>query len=83
VVSNAALQDAIVEGQTAAVARLQAKRFDRTLLGFVERLLASPRSPAPRVAYDFWQQFDEAEQLEEIRKDRPSAFKALPPPPRP
>ena len=33
---------------------------------------------APRVAFDFWHQFDASEELEEIRMYRPSAFKALP-----
>jgi hypothetical protein len=47
-------------------------------LRFVEQVLSSARTGVPRVAFDFWQQFDAAEQLEEIRKYRPSAFKALP-----
>ena len=33
---------------------------------------------APHVAFDFWHQFDALEQLEELRRYRPSAFKALP-----
>ena len=36
IVSNAALQDAIVDGQLAAVERLRAKDFAGTLLGFVD-----------------------------------------------
>jgi glycosyltransferase involved in cell wall biosynthesis len=78
IVSDAALQDAIVDGQTAAVRRLQAKDFPGTLLGFVDRILDSPRAAGPSVAFDFWHQFDEAEQLEELRRYRPSAYKALP-----
>jgi glycosyltransferase involved in cell wall biosynthesis len=78
IVSDAVLQDAIVEGQTAAVGRLQAKDFSGTLLGFVDRILDSPRAAAPRVAFDFWHQFDAAEQLEELRQYRPSVYKALP-----
>jgi hypothetical protein len=78
VLSDASLQDAIVAGQLGAVRRLQAKDFAGTLLGFVEQLLASPRVAAPKVTPDFWEQFDAAEALEEIRKDRPSAFRALP-----
>jgi glycosyltransferase involved in cell wall biosynthesis len=78
IVSDAVLQDAIVEGQTAAVGRLQAKDFPGTLLGFVDRILDSPRAAAPRVAFDFWHQFDAAEQLEELRQYRPSVYKALP-----
>ena len=58
--------------------RLQAKDFAGTLLGFVDRILAAPRAPLPRVAFDFWQQFDAAEALDELRKFRPAAFKRLP-----
>jgi glycosyltransferase involved in cell wall biosynthesis len=78
ILSDPKLQDAIVEGQTAAVGRLQAKDFRGTLLGFVERILASPRAAAPKVAADFWHQFDAAEALEELRQVRPSLYKALP-----
>jgi len=78
VISDASLQDAIVDGQLAAVRRLQAKDFRGTLLGFVDQILSSPRGSAPRVAFDFWPQFDAAERLEEIRLLRPAAFKALP-----
>ncbi len=78
IVSNHALQDAIVEGQLAAVRRLRAKDFAGTLLGFVDRILAAPRASAPRVTYDFWNQFDAAQQLEELRMYRPAIYKALP-----
>jgi L-malate glycosyltransferase len=78
IVSDAALQDAIVDGEAAAVRRLEAKDFARTLLGFVDRILDSPRAAAPKVAFDFWHQFDAAEQLEELRQYRPSAYRALP-----
>jgi hypothetical protein len=78
IVSDAALQEAIVDGEAAAVRRLQAKDFAGTLLGFVDRILESPRAGAPRVAFDFWHQFDAAEQLEELRQYRPSAYLALP-----
>jgi L-malate glycosyltransferase len=78
VMSDCRLRDAIVEGQLAAVDRLRAKDFAGTLLGFVERILASPRASAAQVAFDFWQQFDAAEDLEELRLFRPSIYKALP-----
>ena len=78
ILSDAALQDAIVEGQTAAVRRLQARDFRGTLLGFVERILASPRAPGPKVAVDFWHQFDAAQAIEELRQVRPALYKALP-----
>lgn len=77
-VSNQALRDAVIDGQLAAVERLQAKDFDGTLLGLVDRILEAPRAQRPKVATDFWQQFDMAEDLEELRLDRPSLYKALP-----
>jgi glycosyltransferase involved in cell wall biosynthesis len=78
VVSNTALQEAIVDGQLDAVGRLQAKDFAGTLLGFVDHILGSPRAGQPHVAFDFWQQFDAAEELEELRLYRPAIYKALP-----
>ncbi len=78
ILSDSGIQDAIVEGQLAAVDRLQDKDFGATLLGFVEQILAAPRQGAPRVSFDFWEQFDSSEALEEVRLVRPSAFKALP-----
>jgi glycosyltransferase involved in cell wall biosynthesis len=78
IVSDVPLQDRIVAGQLAALRRLQAKDFAGTLLGFVDQILGSRRAPAPKVTPDFWHQFDAAEELESIRKDRPSAFRALP-----
>ncbi len=78
IVSNVALQDAIVEGQLAAVERLRSKDFQGMLLGFMHQILAAPRAPAPRVTFDFWHQFDAAQALEELRLYRPSIYKALP-----
>jgi hypothetical protein len=78
ILSDASLQDRIVDGQLDAVRRLQAQDFPGTLLRFVDRILAAPRALLPAVAFDFWHQFDAAQELEEIRLDRPSAFKALP-----
>ena len=78
IVSDAGLQDRIVEGQLAAVDRLRAKDFAGTLLGFVERILSSPRAAPPKVAFDFWGQFDAAQELEELRLFRPAAYQALP-----
>ncbi len=82
VVSNVALQETIIAAQLDAVRRLRAKDFAGTLVGFVEQVLASPRAPAPKVAFDFWHQCDAAQDLEELRLERPSAFKALPNPQR-
>jgi len=78
ILSDPELQDRIVDGQLAAVDRLQSKDFAGTLLHFVDRILSGPRQGAPRVAFDFWRQFDETQALEEVRLDRPSAYKALP-----
>ena len=78
ILSDPHLQDVMVDEQLAAVERLQAKDFDHTLLGFVARILASPRSGSPHVAFDFWNQFDALEHLEEVRRYRPSAYMALP-----
>ena len=81
IVSDASLQDRIVDGQLAAVGRLRAKDFAGTLLGFVDDILAKPRAAGPQVTFDFWGQFDAAEQLEELRLFRPAIYKALPPRP--
>jgi glycosyltransferase involved in cell wall biosynthesis len=78
VISNVDLQESIVEGQLAAVDRLRSRDFAGTLLGFVDRMLASPRAAEARVTFDFWHQFDEAQDLEELRLFRPSIYKALP-----
>jgi hypothetical protein len=78
IISNDTLQDAIVQGQLAAVSRLRAEDFAGTLLGFVHDILSSPRAPKPRVAFDFWEQFDAAQELEELRFYRPAIYQALP-----
>ncbi len=78
VVADAALQDRIVDGQLAAVARLRSKDFAGTLLGFVDAILAGPRAPLAKVTFDFWGQFDAAQELEELRLYRPAIFQALP-----
>jgi glycosyltransferase involved in cell wall biosynthesis len=78
ILSDAALQDRVVSAQLAAVGRLQSKDFAGTLLGFVSGILSAPRAPRPAVAFDFWPQFDAAQELEELRIYRPAAYKALP-----
>ena len=78
IVSNASLQDAIVDAQLAAVARLRAKDFAGTLLRFVDEILRRPRAGVPHVTFDFWNQFDAAQQLEELRLYRPAIYQALP-----
>jgi L-malate glycosyltransferase len=81
IVSNARLQDQIVDGQLAAVQRLRSKDFAGTLLGFVDQIRSAPRAPDPHVAFDFWGQFDAAVELEELRMYRPAIYQALPPEP--
>ncbi len=81
VVDDRQLSDRIVDGQYAAVDRLQEKDFGGTLLRHMEAVLGSPRKPHPSVAFDFWDQVDRAEELDEIKAYRPSAFLALPPDP--
>lgn len=78
VVGNAALQERILRGQDAALARLRGRDFAGTLLGFVDRVQSAPRLPTPDVTFDFWQQYDAAERLEYFRVMRPSLYKALP-----
>ena len=78
VVTDTALEEQILEAQDAALARLRARDFAGTLLGFVERVRTAPRVPPWRVAGDFWSQLERMEQLEELRMFRPSAFRAFP-----
>ena len=78
VVSDCRLRRTIIDGQLGAVDRLRAKDFVGTLLRFVNQISCSPRARPPRIAFDFWQQFDAAERLEELRLFRPSIYKALP-----
>jgi glycosyltransferase involved in cell wall biosynthesis len=81
VLSDAAFRDRVVAGQDAALARLQQRDFAGTLLGFVDGLRRTPRRPMPPVAWDFWHQMDQYDQLETIREYRPAAYRALPLPP--
>ena len=78
ILSDGDLRDTIVEGQLAAVDRLRSKDFAGTLLTFILQILACPRAAAPHVMFDFWHQFDAAEELEELRMTRPSIYRALP-----
>jgi glycosyltransferase involved in cell wall biosynthesis len=75
--SDQSLRDAVIDGQLSAVDRLRSKDFSGTLLGFVDQILSRPRAPRPHVLFDFWHQFDAAEELEELRLERPSAYRAL------
>ena len=78
VVSSQAVEDEIIARQDAALARLLALDFDGMVIRFVERVLSSPRKPMPPIDPDFWRQFKQTDELEEIRMTRPGAFRALP-----
>ena len=72
IVSNAALQDRDRRGparggRPAAREGLRRARCSASSIA----ILAAPRAPAPRVAFDFWHQFDAAQELEELRLYRP------------
>ena len=68
----------IIEAQSAALDRLEAKDFGATLLAHVDRVLASPRREHPPIAFDFWDQVAQAEEYDELKQYRPAAFQALP-----
>ena len=78
VLTDPAIENAIVTSQDAALDRLRHRDFAGTLVGYVTRALQHPPRPAPEVAFDFWAQFDQFERLEELRQYRPALFKALP-----
>ncbi len=78
VATDRAIQERIACSQDAALARLEARDFSSTLLGFVDDIQRGPRVPHPPTAFDFWDQVKLAEELEEIRIYRPAAFQALP-----
>lgn len=77
-VGDAETRERVLATQEAALAGLQRIDFAATLLGFVDRVLGSPRCERHEVAFDFWAQFELAERLEEIRFERPAFAKALP-----
>jgi L-malate glycosyltransferase len=83
VIDDPNLVDRIVDGQYAALARLEAKDFAGSLLGHLDSVLASPRKPHPDIAFDFWDQVEQAEDFDELKAHRPSAFLALPSDPGP
>jgi L-malate glycosyltransferase len=78
VVTDRALRERIIDGQDAALDRLEHKDFGGTLLRFMEQVQAAPRRAHPPVAFDFWDQVKLADAMEEIRAYRPAAFQAVP-----
>jgi glycosyltransferase involved in cell wall biosynthesis len=83
VLSDMAVNDAIVQKQDEALARLQAKDFDGTLLRFVDQVMETPRRLPPQIAWDFWDQFRLAEELYELQQYRPAIYRGLPESPEP
>jgi L-malate glycosyltransferase len=79
-VSEQPLRRAVVAAQDEALDRLQKQDFAGKLLGFVTKVLESPRRPAHTVAFDFWEQVRAAERLEELHQYRPAFGRALPQP---
>ncbi len=77
VLSDGSLHDRVLASQDAALARLKAREFGKTLLGFVDRVAATPRRPAPEVTFDFWDQLAAYERLEELRMFRPAIYKGF------
>jgi glycosyltransferase involved in cell wall biosynthesis len=78
VATDRRLRERIVEGQDAAFDRLLQKDFRRTLLGFIDQVLAAKVETSRRVAGDFWDQVAELEAFEELSEFRPSLYGALP-----
>ena len=83
ILDDGAVEDAVIQSQDAALARLRQKDFGGTLVRFVEQVRATAPRPAPEVPYDFWRMFDQAERLEELRQFRPAIYRALPAVPEP
>ena len=78
VLDDTELCDRVVRKQDEAIERLLARDFDGTLLRYVDQVLKSQRKPAPPIAWDFWDQFRQAEELYEIQQYRPAVFRGLP-----
>jgi glycosyltransferase involved in cell wall biosynthesis len=78
VLDDPAIEEAILQSQDAALARLQARDFPATLLRFVDEVIAGPPRQAPAVPWDFWPQFEQFERFEQLRQFRPALFQALP-----
>ena len=77
-VTDRTLSDETLRSQDEALDRLLRKDFGATLLRFVQQVKQGPYASPPRVASDFWEQFELFETLEELWPYRPSVFAALP-----
>ena len=78
VLSDASLRGQVIDPQDAALATPCGKDFAGTLLRFVEEISRMPRTGAPDITFDFWDQLAAYERLEELKRFRPSIYKALP-----
>ncbi len=78
VLSNADLQEKIIEAQGAALDRLKRADFAGTLLKFVDLAVKAEPRALTGVAWDFWKQLEMADRLEELREYRPAVYEALP-----
>lgn len=83
VLDDPRIEEAVLQSQDAALARLRGRDFGATLLRHVNRVLGGPPRTAPEVPWDFWPQFDQFERLEELRQFRPALYRALPATPDP
>jgi len=81
VIEDPGLAERVIDGQDAALARLESQDFAGTLLRHIDSVLSSPRREHPPVAFDFWDQVEQAEAFDELKQRRPAAFQALPPEP--
>jgi len=77
-ITESALYDEVLRTQDVALDRLRQADFGAALLGFVDDVRQRQPAATPRVAPDFWHQFEISEALEDIRQHRPAAFEALP-----
>lgn len=82
VLSDPALRDEIVRSQDAALDRLSRRRVADRLLEFVDQVRRAPRRPRAGVRPDFWERYRRLEALDEVRRSRPAAYRALPKAPR-
>lgn len=78
VATDEALRARLIEGQDAALDRLEQRDFAGTLLRFMDQVQRQPRRAHPRVAPEFWDQITLSAELDELRQRRPAAFHALP-----
>lgn len=77
VVSNPSLRDLMVDDQYRALDRLVGRDFDGALVGYVEQALTAPLPPPHQVAFDLRDRVEEFIHFEELKRDRPSLYRAL------